>query len=159
MKLVIFDLDDTLYDRWGQLDESYSNLPNIKLFPDTLTVLKAPGFRKVLVSFGDQAIQQQKIDILGIREYFDDIIICTTKEQKKVFFVKLAGKYNVDKSDVIIMGDRIDSELRYGKESGFVAVRLIWGKYKDLKPKDEFEVPDYTISKLSDLLDIVGGEK
>lgn len=156
MKLVIFDLDDTLYDRWGQLDETYKNLPNIKPFPDTIPVLKSITVPKILVSFGDPAIQQKKIDVLGIQTYFIEIRLCTTLEEKKRFFDEVTTKYRIkNPKDVLIVGDRLDSEIRFGKECGFVTVRLLRGKYKDLKPKDAFEIPDYTITTLSELVDLV----
>ena len=93
LKLVIFDLDDTLYDRWGQLDETYGNLPNIKLFPDALQLLNAIKVPKVLISKGDPEIQQKKIDVLEVRRYFDEIVICTTKEEKQAAFQRMKERY------------------------------------------------------------------
>ncbi len=155
-KIVIFDLDDTLFDRWGQLDETYKNLPNIQLFPDTIPVLKSIKFPKILVTFGDSAIQKKKIDILGIQHYFTEIYIFNSLEEKKEYFQCLMKKYYIKTpKNVFVVGDRLDSEIRFGKELGFVTIRLLHGKYKDLKPKDVFELPDYTIEKISDVLRIV----
>jgi putative hydrolase of the HAD superfamily len=154
MNVVIFDLDDTLFDRCGQLDETYANLPNIKPFPETKKVLLAPGFKKALVSRGDPVIQQKKIDVLGIRAFFDDIFVCNTVEEKKELFEKIARKHKAKKGEVFIVGDRIDSEIRYGNMLGFVTILLKHGKYKDLKPKDEFEVPTFTIQNLKQVVDI-----
>lgn len=156
VKLIIFDLDDTLYDRFGQLDETYRNLPNIKLFDDAIYVLKSVKVPKILVSFGDYAIQQKKIEVLGLRKYFDEVDICATIGEKKKLFEGIVKKFRIkDPKEVVVVGDRIDSELRFGKMLGFVTIRLIWGKYKDLKPKDEYEVPDHTIKKLSEVLVII----
>lgn len=154
MNVVIFDLDDTLFDRFGQLDETYTNLPNIKPFPETKEVLSAAGFKKVLVSRGDPVIQQKKIDVLRIRPFFDDIFVCSTIEEKKKLFEEVAHKYKAKKGEVFIVGDRIDSEIRYGNMLGFVTVLFKHGKYKDLKPKDEFEVPTFTIQNLKQVVDI-----
>ena len=38
-KVIVFDLDDTLYDRTGQLDETYKNMLNIKLFSSAVVTL------------------------------------------------------------------------------------------------------------------------
>jgi len=154
MNVVIFDLDDTLFDRWGQLDETYRNLPNIKPFPETKEVLLAPGFKKVLVSRGDPAIQNKKVEVLGIKNFFDDIFVCSTLGEKKELFERIAKKYKAKKGEVFIVGDRIDSEIRYGNMLGFVTILLKHGKYKDLKPKDEFEVPTFTIQNLRQVVDI-----
>ncbi len=155
MKVVIFDLDDTLFDRCGQLDETYKNLPNIKPFPETKEVLSAPGFLKILVSRGGPSIQNKKVEVLGIGKYFDEIIVCATHEEKKGLFETIARKYKAKKWDVFIVGDRIDTEIRYGNMLGFTTILLKHGKYKDLKPKDEFEIPTFTITNLKPVVDIV----
>lgn len=156
LKLVIFDLDDTLYDRWGQLDETYGNLPNIKLFPDALQLLNAIKVPKVLISKGDPEIQQKKIDVLGIRPFFEEICVCASPEEKQALFTRLMEKYAItDPKEIAVIGDRLDSEIRYGKLAGFITIRLVHGKYKDLKPRDAFEVPDYTIRELKEVLGII----
>ncbi len=156
VRLVIFDLDDTLYDRWGQLDETYRNLPNITLFPDALQVLNAIKVPKVLISKGEPGIQQQKVDVLGIRPYFEEICVCASPEEKQALFKRLMDNYHItDPKDIVVIGDRLDSEIRAGKMLGFTTIRLLHGKYKDLKPKDAFEVPDYTIKTLREVLEII----
>ena len=153
MKLVIFDLDDTLFDRFGQLDETYKNLLNITPFPDTHNVLSSLGFKKILVSLGDGRIQNKKIDVLKIRGFFDEIFICSTTEEKKEIFESVMKRYGA--GDMFVVGDRIDSEIRFGNMLGMKTILILHGKYKDLKPKDNFEVADYTIDRLEQLLEIV----
>src|SRR3989338_11441746 len=88
-KIFIFDLDDPLYDRYSQLDETYKNLPNIRPFQDTIPTLKAIHGKKILVSRGDKSIQDKKIDVLGIRDFFDEIKICSKTEEKKEIIEKI----------------------------------------------------------------------
>ena len=153
MKLIIFDLDDTLYDRIGQLDETYANLKDIKPFPDAIKVLKLITPPKILLSFGDPVIQEQKIDALGVRNFFKEIHICSdSPKEKKEIIRYLMKKYKVTPAETLIVGDRIDSELRFGKLLGCITVRLLHGKYKDLKPKDEYEIPTYTIKRLGEVI-------
>lgn len=155
-KIIIFDLDDTLYDRYGQLDESYANLPNIRPFQDTIPLLKSLKGKKILVSRGDKLIQQKKIDILGIRSFFDEIYICSNVEEKKEIFENTIKEQKiVNKKNLIIVGDRIDAEIRFGKMLGATTVLILHGKYKDLKPKDAFEIPDYTIKNIGEIRELI----
>jgi len=153
--IVIFDLDDTLYDTSGQLDESFKNIDKIKPFPEAKKLLSAKGFRKILVTRVKHSIeiQNKKIDTLGIRDYFEEIVFCPNEEDKKSRFEEVIKKNKGEK--IIVVGNRPDSELRYGKMLGLTTVLLHHGKYKDIKPADRFEIPDYTIKKLDELLNIL----
>ena len=149
--IVIFDLDDTLFDTTGQLDELYTHLPNIIPFPDTVSTLRQLNAIKILVSRGDQKIQLEKIKILGIKKYFSDIFICETAEEKKDVFERIVKKYKVNPKDVWVVGDRINVEIRYGNMLGMNTVHFHHGKHKDLKPQDALDKPMHTITKLNEL--------
>ncbi|HLC74470.1 MAG TPA: DUF705 domain-containing protein [Candidatus Nanoarchaeia archaeon] len=149
--IFIFDLDDTLFDTTGQLDETYKNLPNINSFPDTIPTLKNINAIKILVSSGDRKIQEEKIRILKIKHYFTEIIICGTHEQKKEIFENIIKKYSTRPTDCWVIGDRINVEIRYGNMLGMNTVHMHHGKHKDIKPQDKFDKPMHTIKKLSEL--------
>lgn len=148
-KTVIFDLDDTLFDRIGQLDETYANINNIRPFPETINVLQNQHFKKILLSCGKPETQNKKIDVLKIRSYFAEIHITSTQEEKKTILEQIAKR--IGTKNILVVGDRIDSEIRFGNMLGITTVRLLHGKYKDLKPKDDFEIPSFTIKKLSEV--------
>ena len=143
--IVIFDLDDTLFDTTGQLDESYTNLSNIVPFDDTIDVLEKVDATKILVSRGDGRIQQEKIKLLGIKKYFNDIFICALHDEKKTLFEHILKSYNVKAKDVWVVGDRINVEIRYGNLLGMNTVHFHHGKHKDLKPQDAFDKPMFVI--------------
>ena len=148
--IVIFDLDDTLFDTTGQL------MPNISLFSDTLSTLDALDAVKVLVTRGDKKLQEQKIAILGIRKCFDDIIICPTPDDtKKAAFELILKKYAVSARDAWVVGDRINVEIRSGNLLGMNTVHFHHGKHKDLKPQDAFDKPMFVIKKLKELCRLI----
>ena len=60
-----------------------------------------------------------------------------------------------NKKNIIVVGDRIDAEIRYGNMLGATTILLSYGKYKDLKPKDAFEMPTYTIKKIGELQKLI----
>src|SRR3989344_6283482 len=155
-KVIVFDLDDTLYDRTGQLDETYKNMLNIKLFSDAAEVLEKIPFRKFLVSCGDKKIQDEKIKVLGIKKYFEDIFIVDTQDGKKVALEKILVKTRAKASDIWVIGDKKSSEIRYGNMLGMNTVQMYHGLHKDVKLESEMDKPKVAIKKLYELLRILG---
>ncbi len=162
--LLLFDLDDTLYSRSQQLPDNYTekDLAEIRLFPGVLHLLKqktlAPkNLIKVLVTKGDPRLQQQKIKNLGIEPHFQQILICPRDDDKKQCF-KNALKEFPDK-EVWVIGNRLDSEIRYGKELGLKTIYLCHGKYSSLQPRDAYEVPDYEVEQFEDIFRILQEEQ
>ena len=155
-KVIVFDLDDTLYDRTGQLDETYKNMLNIKLFSDAVLVLETlkKKYRLFLVSCGKDEIQHEKIKVLGIGSYFEDFLIVDTQEAKKTALEKILLKTRVKAADVWVVGDKNISEIRYGNMLGMTTVQIYHGNHKDFKetPMDE---PNHVITRLTELLTLL----
>ncbi|WP_163324244.1 HAD family hydrolase [Draconibacterium mangrovi] len=91
---------------------------------------------KFLVTSGFSKLQNSKIDNLGIRNDFKEIVILDlqqSNETKKDIFISLLEKYRFPKEEVLIVGDDINSEIQAGKDLGIDTViydRL--EKYTDL---------------------------
>jgi FMN phosphatase YigB (HAD superfamily) len=155
IELVIFDLDDTLFDTTGTLDHTYKGLPDIRLFPGVKDILKkmsSLSIPKILATRGDSQMQHKKIDILGVREDFNKIVICSTDEEKHTAFTSVISDYGIkDPSLVLVVGNRIDSEIRYGNMLGCTTIHIKHGRYAELVPKDSFEIPHITVLKTSDI--------
>lgn len=98
---------------------------------------------------GEEKLQNKKIDNLNIRKYFHQIIVCKSDEKKKTCFKDVAASFP-DK-EILVIGDRIDSEIRWGNELGFRTIRLKQGKYKDLKPKASEEIPNHEVENFSEI--------
>ena len=145
-------MDDTLFSR---LPDGYSEeqMNNIKLYPHLDKFLKRRDIKKALVTKGDNIVQCQKIKNLGIRPFFNDILICSEDIEKKECFEKLLQKY--PQKIAWVIGDRIDSEIRWGNELGLNTIRFKRGKYKELKANGKIEVPDYEIDDYAQLVEIV----
>lgn len=158
-QLVIFDLDDTLFDTLGQLAGSYKNISHITLFAGVrpvLLYLKNAGVKLFLVSVGDQKIQRQKIDVLGLAGDFTGIFVCPFREDKEEIFKRLIADYAAGEAvKVLVVGDRIDSEICYGNKLGCVTVRVLTGRYRDLKSSNDLEKPDYEIKDIADLPELL----
>jgi len=153
--LILFDLDDTLYDRTGQVFEDPKGIydvSQIKAFSGVKAFLKNNNFKNVLVTKGNPEFQNKKINNLGIRDFFDEIIICPTDPDKKSCFQQAMDKFPEDK-EVVVIGNRIDSEIKYGNELGLKTVLINHGKYKNLKAQDSSEVPDYVYLTFEEMME------
>ncbi len=161
MKLVIFDLDDTLFDTTGQLAGSYEKLDTITPFEHTIPVLnalRAKNIRIVLVTTGDESIQRRKLELLRLAHLFDSVAICADGDSKldlmreTLFAAKLA-----DSKEAYVVGDRIDREIMYGNRLGCTTVRLLQGKRKDWQPENDEQKPTITLKSIEDFLKLITG--
>ncbi len=150
--LIIFDLDDTLYDRTGQVPDNYSeeDIRRITLFPGVKEFLQSFSGKKILVTNeSNLGLQNKKIDALGIRSYFNDILICHSAAEKKECFSNLQRQF--PQEEVWVVGDRVDLEIKYGKELGMKTVWLRHGNHRERGPREAGEVPDHQINEFSEL--------
>ncbi len=156
-KLLVFDLDNTLYPCDEQLNGSYERIDSITAFEGISEIMTITGATNILVTHGDPPIQLKKVAVLGIADYFDDIIVELT--DKRNILKSLAKKYKDQVDEMFVIGDRIDREIRYGNEFGFTSILMLYGKYSTgttkLLPKDRFEKPDHTAKNLWEIVSIV----
>ncbi len=150
-RVIVFDLDDTLFD--SSRDDRGDGELNIKPFDGVVDLLNGLHDKKILVTRGDEAYQNKKIDLLGIRPFFDKIYICPTDTDKLNIFKTITEEYPGKK--IVTIGNRIDCEIRYGKMLGHDTIYLKHGKYSGLVPQDTYEIPDYTIEAFNQTQNIL----
>lgn len=101
-----------------QTDLSYDE--TIYTFPN-FDVVRALPQTKFLVTAGFTKVQNSKIDQLGVRDLFTEIFILDrtkTDMRKKECFEQILSKYALDKKDVLIVGDDVNSEIQAGIDLG-----------------------------------------
>ncbi len=151
---------------FGQEDEevieaglsTYINpdLSKLRIFPETVEVLRKlkEDYKLVLISQGSTSSQSERIDILGIRNYFNHIFLTRLGDKRSAFEESLKV-LDLDSEEILVVGDRIDGELKIGNELEMRTVRVLKGKYKSLEPKDESEKPDFEIENLREIYDVI----
>ncbi len=160
-KIVIFDLDDTLFDSTRQqLNDSWDNFDFITLFPGVihlLDVLKSNNIMLALITTGNDKMQNKKILTLKIASYFDTIVVCEQPEEKLTAFEQiLKANLSIDTKDIFIVGDRIDREIMYGNMLGCTTIRVCGGgKWDVLVPKNELQYPLFSIQHINDSSSII----
>ncbi|MCX2739329.1 HAD family hydrolase [Pontibacter anaerobius] len=97
---------------------------DIPPFPDFAEVRALP-YKRFLVTTGYTKMQQSKVENLGIREYFEEVHIVDpskTNQTKKDIFQSILERYKYKTTEVMVIGDDPESELKAGRELGIRTV-------------------------------------
>ena len=138
---------------------SSEEIEEINLFPnvkETLSNLRE-NYKIILVTSGIRERQEKKIDILGLKNSFDLILIDDISEKlsKEDRFLAAARNFKLNPNEIIIVGDRIFSEIRIGNMLGMITVQMMHGMYSTLVPVKGLETPDFRIQKIEELHDVL----
>jgi len=130
----------------------------LRLYPDALPFLQ--GLRRlnanvVLITDSSTGWQRKKIEVLGIGKYFDDVIISGETGHSKLedYNFRLALERFPD-SEVYVVGDRDDTDMRGGKSIGATTILVQRGYYRNKKPRHA----DYVVKNLREALGVIESE-
>ena len=133
---------------------------DIKPFSDvisTLRNLRAQGYMLFLVTCGVHQRQERKVEVLGLRPYFDEVVINDAEigTVLEECYMDLLAQYNLTPQECIAVGDRIHSEIHVANHLRMTTTQMIHGQYKALQPKNALEEPDFRIARISELQDVL----
>ena len=151
-----FDSDDENIIEAGWDYYQNPKLDELMIFPDTKEVLGKlrERYKLILISQGMADSQNERIDKLGVRDYFDEIYL-PERGKKKEVFDEVFSKLDLEANRVLVVGDRIDGEIKIGNELGMKTCRIMKGKYKVLEPRFQNEEPDFVINTLRGLYGVL----
>ena len=139
-KLIICDWNRTLYEP-----------KTTQLIPETISFLETlRNDVLVLISAAETDNTSARIKNFGLKKYFAELYI---GQKNKELFLKLKTKYQTKQRWIV--GDKIDSEIYLGNLTGYQTIRIKQGKFKNLLPKNQLEIPNFTVSNLSEALAIL----
>lgn len=123
--------------------------------PELLEALSAKKLRLYIASNGVAQTQDSRLQSAGIRSYFENIFISETtghhKPEKEYFTYCFSQIPDFEKDQAIIVGDSLTSDILGGINAG---IATCWFNPKG-KPGRTDIVPDYQITSLSELLEII----
>jgi putative hydrolase of the HAD superfamily len=131
-------------------------------FPDTipsLLRLRDGGYRLGVITDGIAVKQWEKLIRLGLQHFFHSVVISGEEGGGKPdpeLFKAASKRLGCRPEHAMMVGDRLDKDIRGAKAAGMVTVQVMKGKYRDKKPADESEEPDYVVDGLSGVLGILG---
>lgn len=162
MKPIIFiDSGDTLVDESSEIRNEQDVVINADLIPgskDFLLELKRRGYIVALVADGLMASFDNIYLQHGLSDYFDARAISETvgvqKPDSRMFQTAMdaLGLDERDKENIYMIGNNIKKDIVGANQFGLHSVLLTWSSRYDMASRNEKEVPDIRVAKLSELL-------
>jgi len=129
----------------------------LRPYPDTIKTLielKKMGLKLGVITDGITIKQWEKLIRLGIVDFFDDVV--TSEEyglgKPNIEFYEYAlRKINLKAEETVYVGDRVDNDIMPANSIGMHAIRILRGKYRDVKGDD----CKYEVKNLGEIIDIV----
>jgi putative hydrolase of the HAD superfamily len=92
---------------------------------DDYHYIKSLTGRKFIVTAGFPKQQQSKVKMLGIADDFEEVhVVDVSTNNKKKTFEMLIDKHQLNKDDILIIGDDAESEIKFGLELGITTFLL-----------------------------------
>ena len=108
-----------------------------------------------LASNGAKKVQDSRLDSAGIKKYFDNIFISEqigSNKPDKGFFDKCFSEISgFDKSQAVIIGDSLTSDIKGGKNAD---IKTIWLNRNRCENRTDI-IPDFEVSALSQIPDLL----
>lgn len=151
-KAIGIDSDPVLFG-----DDYLTNLANrTELIDGAAKVVAALAkvSRLMLMTNGIAGVQRPRFAASSIRSHFADIVISeevgAAKPDRRIFDTAFARMGNPPKSDVLIVGDSLTSDIKGGVDYGIDAC---WFNPSGLPPREGVD-PTYEIRRIDQLLEI-----
>ena len=126
---------------------------NAVSFPEAVPMLeglKKQGFKTALITNGHHSLQYKKVDMLGLRDVFDEIIVSGDTDFEKPdarIFLLMAEKLGVGADEMVYVGDHPVNDIEGATSAG---CKTIWMKCKS--PLIECKIPpDETVLKVEEV--------
>ena len=101
----------------------------------------------------------ERLEGYGLAHYFDVCLssgdVGVSKPDPAIFHMALE-QAGCSAEDAVMIGDRLDNDIRPAKALGFRAVRILQGPGRFQQPRDDAELPDATVADLVELADLLG---
>ena len=131
----------------------------LSLYPDTWDVVERLNAIHFIGLIANQSPGAEiRLKSYGIHQFFDLIFASAelglSKPDQKIF--RLAQeRAGCSPGQAWMIGDRLDNDIKPAMEIGWKTIRILHGYNRKQQPDDESEMPDYTISELTELLEIL----
>jgi len=164
MLAVCLDFGDTLADEASEVKDDTLTTLSAELIPgasELLHELKGRGYKLALVADGRPGTYSNVLRQHSVHELFDVFSISeevgVEKPDARMFLAALnaLGIEPEDHARTVMVGNRLDRDVRGANDLGMVSVWIDWSGRYATEPRDDREVPDFTIHMPVELLDVM----
>ncbi len=163
IKLIVFDLDDTLLDTTTLLipiartqafeDRIRQPLP---LMADALANLQYLKDRYILTLLTQGRIdaQMQKVKSLGIGSFFKEQFFAdpTQAKPKGLFFQQIVSDFEVHPEQALSIGNRRSTDIREAKKIGYKTCLFKYGEHQNEGIDVPEDKPDFEVHSHKELI-------
>jgi FMN phosphatase YigB (HAD superfamily) len=104
-----------------------------------------------LLTTGRTDFQNRKLDNLEIRGLFKEVeVLASGSEETKERWLASLIERGYDAQAVVVVGNRLDNEIKAGHRLGMITVWMKYGEGSGLIPCEETGHPDYVIRDISE---------
>ena len=149
----------TVIDKFGFKEVAPYRTELETMYEEAPAVIKALAQKYELGIIANQLDGlKERLEAFGLLQYFKNIIssldVQVMKPDIRIFEYAL-GKANCKPQEACMIGDRLDNDILPAKSLGMKTVWIKQGFGALQKPESPTEEADYTIEKLTELLDIL----
>ena len=121
----------------------------------TINELKNRGYKVGLITNGDHTLQMRKLEMLGLDNIFDEIIISRdygTDKPDRLLFDKMGELLGLKNSEMVYVGDHPLNDVDGSRRAGYTPV---WVKTSGIWSHPEIEKCALEVNDVSELLGIL----
>ncbi len=163
IKLIVFDLDDTLLDTMQILIPIARTPAFEKRIREPLPLL--PGalenlhylqkkYQLVLLTQGRTDAQKQKVQSIGIEAFFSHQYFAdpSLNQSKQQYFAQILKEFRLQPTEMLSIGNRRSTDIREAKKLGAQTCLFNYGEHQSEKPECPEDVPDFEILTHAELI-------
>ncbi len=163
LKLIVFDLDDTLLDTTRLLipiartqafeDRIRQPLPAMPGAIKNLETLK-DRYTLVLLTQGRIDAQMQKVKSMGIGHFFKEQFFADPSQNKpkSLFFNQILADFNLQPEEAMSIGNRRSTDIREAKLVGYKTCLFKYGEHQNENVEVPEDQPDFETDSHQDLI-------
>lgn len=164
IKAIFLDCGDTLVDEGTEIKNSYGATLEAELIPTATELvhqIKRLGYLLALVADGPMATFDNVLHQHDLYSYFDAFAISAQVGAEKPdarMFLAALNQLKIDQLDyasVLMLGNNLERDIKGANQLGVTSVWLDWSPRRSKIPANKLEVPQYTIKRPIDLIDII----
>jgi putative hydrolase of the HAD superfamily len=101
---------------------------------------------------------KEKLDRTGLMKYFKSTELSADLGLQKPdsrFFMEVCRRINVEPQNCVMIGDRLDNDIYPANILGMRTIWLKYGPHAVQDPRIQEDVPDATVEKMIDVIDVI----
>jgi len=161
LKAVLFDLGDTLIAEInGPADIDTTEFEVLDGVYEVLIDLKKK-YKMAIVSntltWGDKEVSKA-LERKDLTKYFDAIVTSVDADSYKPdneIFKKVLGLLSVRPHECVMIGDRVDTDVRGANIAGITSILCRWNERYPANFSEDDTLPDYVIGSIREILPLL----